>query len=78
MPKDKWTSAGGVVLDGLEQPYKVFVCKPSNDYGPWCFPKGRVDAGESIESTALREVQEEAGVPAHDRGRLPSASRPPP
>jgi 8-oxo-dGTP pyrophosphatase MutT (NUDIX family) len=64
MPKDKWTSAGGVVLDNMEEPYRVFVCKPSNNYGPWCFPKGRVDPGEGIEATALREVQEEAGVPA--------------
>jgi len=64
MPRDKWTSAGGVVLDKLEEPYHVYVVKPSNNYGPWCFPKGRVDPGEDLHSTALREVQEEAGVPA--------------
>ena len=64
MPKDKWTSAGGVVLDSMDPPHRVFVCKPSNNFGPWCFPKGRVDTGEGIEATALREVQEEAGVPA--------------
>lgn len=64
MPNEKWTSAGGVVLDSLEEPYRVYVCKPSNNYGPWTFPKGRVDAGEGLEETALREVQEEAGVPA--------------
>lgn len=52
------------MLDSLTQPYRVFVCKPSNNYGPWCFPKGRVDSGEGIEETALREVAEEAGVPA--------------
>ena len=62
--KKKWTSAGGVVLDSLEEPFRVYVVKPSNDYGPWCFPKGRVDQGESIEEAALREVREESGVPA--------------
>ena len=60
----KWTSAGGVVLDSIDPPHRVFVCKPSNNYGPWCFPKGRVDDGDSLETTALREVSEEAGVPA--------------
>jgi len=71
MANKKWTSAGGVVLDSFEEPYKIFVCKPSNNYGPWCFPKGRVDEGENLEQTALREVQEEAGVPAK---LLPNAS----
>ena len=64
MSKEKWVSAGGVVLDSFEKPYRVFVCKPSNNYGPWCFPKGRIDPGESMEQTAVREVSEEAGVPA--------------
>lgn len=64
MPSQKWTSAGGVVLQSLKKPHRVYVVKPSNNYGPWCFPKGKVDPGESKESTAVREVQEEAGVPA--------------
>lgn len=64
MPRDKWLSAGGVVLEKLEEPYKVYVIKPSNDYGPWCFPKGRVEAGETLQAAALREVSEEAGITA--------------
>jgi 8-oxo-dGTP pyrophosphatase MutT (NUDIX family) len=65
MPDEKWTSAGGVVLASKEQPDKVWVVKPSNNYGPWCFPKGKIDKGESHEQAALREVLEEAGVTAH-------------
>jgi 8-oxo-dGTP diphosphatase len=64
MNDDKWISAGGVVLDSLEPPYRVYVCKPSNGYGPWSFPKGRVDKGETIASAAIREVQEESGIDA--------------
>ena len=28
----------------------------------WCLPKGRVEAGEGLEETALREVREESGL----------------
>jgi 8-oxo-dGTP pyrophosphatase MutT (NUDIX family) len=72
MPQEKWTSAGGVVLEKLEKPYRVYVVKPSNNYGPWCFPKGRVDGKDSLQVTAQREVLEESGVPAEfvDGGNL--------
>lgn len=60
----KWVSAGGVVLPHTGELDKVYVVKPSNNYGPWCFPKGRVDPGETHEQAALREVKEEAGLSA--------------
>jgi 8-oxo-dGTP pyrophosphatase MutT (NUDIX family) len=28
----------------------------------WCFPKGHVDTGETVEKAALREIGEEAGL----------------
>jgi 8-oxo-dGTP pyrophosphatase MutT (NUDIX family) len=37
---------------------------------PWGIPKGRVEPGETLEQTALREALEEAGI----RGRLIGAS----
>lgn len=61
---DKWTSAGGVVLDSMDKPYRVYVCLPSNNWGSWTLPKGRVDPGETLEQAALREVREESGVSA--------------
>lgn len=59
----KWTSAGGVVLERGD-PTRVYVIKPSNNYGPWAFPKGRVDEGESLKQAAVREVWEETGIKA--------------
>lgn len=52
------TSSGGVVIFGNT----ILLLKKYN--GDWVLPKGRVEKGENIQDTALREVQEEAGVKA--------------
>jgi 8-oxo-dGTP pyrophosphatase MutT (NUDIX family) len=57
-----WLSAGGVVIPSLDECDKVYVVKPSNNYGPWSLPKGQIDPGETHEEAALREVKEEAGI----------------
>jgi 8-oxo-dGTP pyrophosphatase MutT (NUDIX family) len=62
--KEKWISAGGVVLNSIDDYKHVWIFKPSNNYGPWSFPKGRVDEGESKTRTAVREVREETGLRA--------------
>lgn len=56
----KWQSFGGCVLKDK----KVLLREPSNHYGGyvWTFPKGKIDAGETPEECALREVYEETGV----------------
>jgi 8-oxo-dGTP pyrophosphatase MutT (NUDIX family) len=38
--------------------------------GLWVLPKGRIDAGESGEAAALREVAEETGAHGHSLGKL--------
>lgn len=50
-------SAGGVVKgpDGRI----VLVCQHGNS---WSFPKGKVEAGESLRDAAAREIEEEAGI----------------
>lgn len=53
------TGAGGVVFNDAGQ---VLVLKHVR--GPWVFPKGHVDPGETRLRAALREVEEEAGVKA--------------
>lgn len=51
--------AGGVVFN----PQGDVLLIRHHD-GTWVFPKGHIDAGEDELATALREVQEEAGVDA--------------
>jgi 8-oxo-dGTP pyrophosphatase MutT (NUDIX family) len=61
-------SAGGVVYRQLKTKNKKLkiewlICKHSG-YHKWVLPKGLVEKGESLEETALREVEEECGVKA--------------
>ena len=52
----KETSAGGVIIKGRE----VLVLRKFR--GDWVLPKGRIEEGETLEETALREVNEESGL----------------
>tara|TARA_R110002073_G_scaffold53840_4_gene138880 strand:- start:86068 stop:86664 length:597 start_codon:yes stop_codon:yes gene_type:complete len=51
------TAAGGLVLNQKKE--FLFIYRGSK----WDLPKGRIEKGESIETTALREVEEECGIP---------------
>jgi len=54
-------SAGGVILRRLaDEPSEVLLIKDA--YGNWGWPKGHVEAGESLEAAALRECSEETGL----------------
>ncbi len=55
-------SAGGIVFRRHGDTWQVLMVK--NRRGSWTFPKGRVEEGETLEETALREVEEETGVKA--------------
>lgn len=57
-------SAGGVLVDGNE----VLVIRHAR--GEWVMPKGHLEAGESPEEAALREVREETGLGAEILGHL--------
>lgn len=52
------TSAGGVVFLGK----KVLLLRKIN--GDWVLPKGKIEAGETPDQTAVREVFEETGIHA--------------
>jgi 8-oxo-dGTP diphosphatase len=50
-------AAGGVIVrDG----HVLLVHRPRR--GDWSFPKGKLEAGETWEDAALREVEEETGL----------------
>lgn len=48
----------------IVQNNKVLLVKEADDDW-WALPGGGVDHGETVESSLLREVEEELGVPAH-------------
>lgn len=53
-------AAGGVIVrEGEEGPELALVHRPQ--YDDWSLPKGKLEADESFEDGALREVEEETG-----------------
>ncbi|HEX7976201.1 MAG TPA: NUDIX hydrolase [Anaerolineales bacterium] len=54
-------SAGGVAYR-IREGQREVVLISVGALERWQLPKGRVDPGESMEATALREVREEAGI----------------
>jgi 8-oxo-dGTP diphosphatase len=51
-------AAGGVVLD--DEGRVAIVHRPR--YDDWSLPKGKLEAGETFEEAAVREVEEETGM----------------
>jgi 8-oxo-dGTP diphosphatase len=61
IPTLEQVSAGGVAFRGAPPGVEVAIVavRPSRR---WQIPKGLIDAGESEEQAAVREVREEAGI----------------
>jgi len=57
-PFQTTVSSGAVVVD----PEGRFLLIKRADEDIWCLPKGTVEAGESLEATAIREIEEETGL----------------
>lgn len=53
-------SAGGIIVTPSGSGWKVLLMKDMK--GNWTFPKGKVEKGETLVQTALREIQEEVGI----------------
>jgi 8-oxo-dGTP pyrophosphatase MutT (NUDIX family) len=70
------THAGGVVyrLDHTGTPEFLLVTA-KNRPDQWVYPKGHIEPGEPPEAAAVREVSEEAGVPAVVEGWLGDVER---
>jgi 8-oxo-dGTP pyrophosphatase MutT (NUDIX family) len=56
------TSAGAVILREIEGKLKIALAQHAHTTNSWVLPKGHVEAGETIEQTALREIYEETGL----------------
>jgi 8-oxo-dGTP pyrophosphatase MutT (NUDIX family) len=61
------TSAGGLVVDGLDRPQGSQVAALIGRIDRrgrmlWSLPKGHIELGETAEQTAIREVAEETGI----------------
>jgi 8-oxo-dGTP diphosphatase len=69
--EDLVRAAGGLLLrrrdDGALE--VALVHRPK--YDDWSFPKGKLDAGETYEEAALREVEEETGYRARLEREIP-------
>jgi 8-oxo-dGTP pyrophosphatase MutT (NUDIX family) len=63
------THAGGVVFRPVGDGHHVLLVRSSRS-PRWVLPKGHIDAGETPEETAVREVREEAGVDASIHGEV--------
>lgn len=57
-------SAGGVVYRAIEGKGWEIVAVQRARHGDWSLPKGHVEAGETKEQAAIREVKEETGIDA--------------
>ncbi len=54
-------SAGGVVYRRGDQGLEIVLCGRRAE-GLWQLPKGTPEAGETLQETAVREVEEETGL----------------
>lgn len=55
------TAAGGVILKKTPKGNLRILVAHRPDYDDWSLPKGKADAGETLEETAVREILEETG-----------------
>jgi 8-oxo-dGTP pyrophosphatase MutT (NUDIX family) len=66
------TSAGGLVVDSDHANAALIGRLDRRGRLLWSLPKGHIEAGESQEDTAVREVAEETGIHGRVVGRLGS------
>lgn len=63
-------AAGGIPVRGVGGDLEVLVIHRAR-YGDWTLPKGKCEPGETDETCALREVEEETGLVCELGDELP-------
>lgn len=73
-PAVEETSAGGLVIDFARDPISTVIIGRYDRRGRmvWSLPKGHIEAGETRQQTAEREVHEETGIIGRVIGELGS------
>ncbi len=73
-PRDLRASAGVVVVEPDD---RIWLIWPSHESGTnrWSFPKGKVEAGDSLRGTAIKEAWEESGLHVEPRRCLIDSRR---
>lgn len=61
--------AGAITFRKSGGVYEFLIVKSKKDPSVWIFPKGHIEAGETAETAATRELLEEAGVSGEIIGR---------
>ena len=61
-PSDLIRAAGGIIMRVTAAGRTEIACIYRESRGDWTFPKGKLDAGETFEQAALREVLEETSM----------------
>jgi 8-oxo-dGTP pyrophosphatase MutT (NUDIX family) len=56
------TSAGAFILREVEGELRIGLAHHTRPDKSWVLPKGHVEAGETLEQAALREIYEETGL----------------
>jgi 8-oxo-dGTP pyrophosphatase MutT (NUDIX family) len=62
MPQEPVRAAGGALWRREPSGELVVALVHRPRYDDWSWPKGKVDPGETLTETALREVEEETGI----------------
>ena len=64
LPTVQETSSGGLVVDlSTGSPRAAVICRLNRGGRPeWCLPKGHIEGEETLEETAVREIEEETGI----------------
>lgn len=82
MPSERIiNAAGGVVWrkragSGRAEPRVDVLVVHRPSYDDWTFPKGKVDPGEALQVTAVREIEEETGLRVRLGARLVQVTYP--
>ena len=73
-PRDLRASAGVVIVEPDD---RIWLIWPSHESGTnrWSFPKGKVEAGDSLRGTAIKEAWEESGLHVEPRRFLVDCAR---